>query len=134
MYLCILKSHYTNMEEFSTIKRFCSQLLFPRITKIPSDVRDRNIIFLLRKLGEHSMEEYDDLEWAKSLITETPCIPCQSSQTLKTPQELIDCRNPLLAKLYAIKEGRFPSGELQQCPKAMRGLCNLGMSSEKVKS
>ena len=113
-------------------KKFCSQLLFPRITKIPSDVRDRNIFFLLRKLGEHSMEDYDDLEWASSLITKIPCIPCQSSQTLKTPQELIDCRNPLLAKLYAIKEGRFPSGELQQCPKAMRGLCNLGMSSEKL--
>ena len=114
-------------------QRFCIEVLFPNITNLDPEVRDRNIMFLLEKFGTRSYTGRSDwCSWAKDFLQHHPCISCQESDVLRPASQLIDPRNPSFKKLFEVREGRFPSKIIQNSEYAMRGLCSLGMASSKL--
>ena len=107
--------------------RFCEEHMFPNISKIDSEVRDRNIIFIVEQHGKSG--GYD---WAEECLRTSPCIPCEGSETLRPTYQLVDPSNQLLENLYDVSEGRFPSKVLQNSPNAMLCLMKWGMAASKL--
>ena len=108
-------------------KRVCEEYVFPNISKMDPEVRDRNVIFIIEQHGKDGC-----FDWAKKSLSTTPCIPCEGSETLRPICQLIDPSNKLLENLYDVSEGRFPCKILQNSSKAMLCLMSWGMSTSKL--
>ena len=127
----VLKKSLNSSGRVYDYKKFCTKLLFPEIAKLDPKLRDRNIVFLLEQHGAHVGKDYW-CKWAESFLSESPCIPCQCSIDLRPACQLISPKNKLLKNLYDVREGRFPSEELQKSPTAMKCLEMLGMTTSKL--
>ena len=112
-------------------KKFARELFFPCIDEIDETVRDRNIKFLVEKIGVYQ-GEHSWYKWAEKFLREEPCIRCQNSSTLRPASQLIDSGNPLFKNLFFVSEGRFPTEELQKSRVAMDGLTKMGMASHRL--
>ena len=112
-------------KQLYTYQKFCEEVLFRNLEGIHSSLRDKQVVFLLEKVYEDSGE----YTWAKKLLMENSCIPCEGTTRLSTPERLVDCRKPHLKSLYDVVDGRFPSDVVQKSCKAMIGLVSLGMAS-----
>ena len=129
----ILKESLNNSSRVFDYKRVCEGFLFPSIKKLDSNVRDRNIKFLIECFGAYSGTGLGDCyDWAEPFLKHKPCISCQESKKLRSACELIDPTNDHFSNLFGIKEGRFPCKDLQDSPMAMQGLKKLGMSSTRL--
>ena len=126
----ILKSFLTNSGRVYDYKRFCTELFFPEISKINREVKDRNIMFLVERIGAYQGAN-NWYQWAEKFLRESPCIRCQQSDALRPAHQLID-PTELFKKLYDVNEGRFPNEELQKSSVAMQGLAKLGMASSRL--
>ena len=124
----ILMPHLREKKQVYDYQRFCIEILFPNIHSVSPDVRDKHLIFLLKKVISHDTE----FGWASELIHTSSCIPCQASTKLLPPHKLIDPRESL-KYLYTPEEGRFPSVVFQESQSAMAGLEWLGMATRKLK-
>ena len=126
VYDILRKSLNSHGKEYD-YKNFCLKHLFPNISKIDPEVRNRNIIFLIEHHGKEKC-----FQWAENFLSTSPCIPCESSKTLRPAQELIDPSNKQLESLYDVREGRFPCKDLQSSSDAMECLKMLGMTTKKL--
>ena len=109
-------------------KRLCCEILFPMIKTVDSEVRDRNVKFLVERFGAY-FGVNNWYEWAKDVLMTSSCIPCENSDTLRQPCELIDPTNIYLKNLFDVSEGRFPS---LKSTTAKEGLAKLGMTSTRL--
>ena len=126
VYNTLKKSLISSDREYDYSK-FCTKYLFPNLSKIDPEVRDRNIIFLVEQHGKDNC-----FHWARDFLCKSPSIPCEGSETLRPICQLIDPSNKLLANLYDDNEGRFPCKVLQNSPKAMLCLKNWGMATSNL--
>ena len=126
VYEILSKSLLSSKREYD-YRRFCEEHVFPNISKIDSEVRDRNIIFIVEQHGKSSC-----FHWAEKCLRTHQCIPCEGSETLRPTCQLVDPRNKLLENLYDVSEGRFPCKILQNSPKAMECLKNCGMATSEL--
>lgn len=107
------------MENTLTEKQFFSDVFFPNIQDIESELRDPLMHYVL-------YEKVDDFA---SILRETPCIPCSGpTQCLVLPSRLIHPEGRV-AKLYTSEDGRFPEGSLKDYlnPVCLVKLVQLGM-------
>ena len=123
----ILRDSLINSKRKYDYQRVCKEYVFPDISKMDPEVRDRNIIFVVEQHGKESC-----FDWAETCLRTTPCIPCEGSENLRPICQLIDPSNKLLENLYDVSEGRFPCKILQNSSKAMLCLTNWGMSTSKL--
>ena len=112
-------------------KHFCLKILFPKFSTVDMQARNRNILFLLEQHGAH-FGKGNQYDWAEKFLSKQACIPCKQSSKLRPVTELIDPSNKLFMNLFDVSEGRFPSEELQNSPKAMHSLRSLGMTSSEL--
>ena len=127
----LVKSSIISGHRFHDYKNFGVKLFFPNIESIEKTVRDRNIMFLVEKVGAYQGEN-SWYEWAEQLLSKQPCIQCQNSSSLRPASKLIDPTNPLFKKMFNVNEGRFPNENLQKSSFAMQGLIKLGMASTRL--
>lgn len=112
--------------------RLYTEVVFPFITSLPNNVRDRLILSALDKVDTASNGEQN---WANKLLASKPCIPVCSMQPhdkLDSAANLINPRKKL-ACLYSAEELRFPLGEnTYLVPSRLVKLQCLGMMCSKL--
>ena len=110
-----------------TQERFLSEVFFRNINKIPGNLRDDIVCYLIDEcLRGHSSNQSD---LYKSLLSNNRCIPCgPESDDLASPKELIN-PNGAAAGLFTPDDQRFPVGTHYRTEERLLLLQNLGMVS-----
>ena len=111
-----------------TQEKFLSEVFFPNIVKIPGNLRDAIVCYLINEcLRGHSSHQCD---LYKSLLSSNRCIPFGSeSDDLASPKELIN-PNGAAAGLFTPDDQRFPVGTCFRTKERLLLLQNLGMVSD----
>ena len=120
-----LKKHLGQKKQIFTYERFFKEIFLPKIQSIVPDVRNNQLIFVLKAYQRDS----SDYHWVKDVIMATDCIPTLYSRMLVKPSHLIDPRKPHIASLYSSEEGRFPINGFKD---VLNTLCEFGMVSTKL--
>ena len=128
----VLKKSLKESGRLFNYQKFCEEILFPEISTINSEVRNRNIKFLAERFGVYSGDDHW-YKWAKDFLVKHACIPCEGTDVLRPSSELIDPTTEIFGKLYDVHDGRFPSKELQKSYNAKKGLRTLGMTWHKLR-
>ena len=103
-------------------KDFYTDVLLPRIVEVTTPLRDKHIVFLLKR-----KEFY---QWIEPLLKQYEFVPVKHCTDLVHPTDLIDKRQELIASLFDTEEGRFPQQYLQDDKTLMFSLAQLGMPKE----
>ena len=111
-----------------TQEKFLSEVFFPNIVKIPGNLRDAIVCYLIDEcLRGHSSHQSD---LYKSLLSNNRCIPCgPGPDDLASPKELIN-PNGAAAGLFTPDDQRFPVGKCYRTKERLLLLQNLGMVSD----
>ena len=111
-----------------TQEKFLSEVFFPKIVKIPGNLRDAIVCYLIDEcLRGHSSHQCD---LYKCLLSNNRCIPCgPGSDDLASPKELIN-PNGAAAGLFTPDDQRFPVGMHYRIKERLLLLQNLGMVSD----
>ncbi|XP_011533341.1 sacsin isoform X4 [Homo sapiens] len=112
------------LENTFSEKQFFSEVFFPNIQEIEAELRDPLMIFVLN-------EKVDEFS---GVLRVTPCIPCSlEGHPLVLPSRLIHPEGRV-AKLFDIKDGRFPYGSTQDYlnPIILIKLVQLGMAKDDI--
>ena len=102
--------------------RFFRELVFPKVASVPSQLRDRLVLYAL----DDKNGAFDDM------IKTYPCIPASPhGQSLKCPTQLVSPKKEA-GLLFSIKDGRFPHGtnETFLTPLRLLKLEQLGMLTD----
>ena len=118
-----LQMHLRRMD----FEEFCRIHFFGMIFKVPSDIRDQFVLFMLKNF--HLLSVIYD--WLKGLLSETPCIPCKPDEKLCKPGNLVMQTDVLLANLFDESEGRFPASQYDEFSSVL-GM--LGAAIHKLRS
>ena len=110
-----------------SFKHYCEEVLLKNLPDLPHDVRDTQLLFILKHLGALKDAERED--WLVELLTSTACVPCEPSGTLCCPTKLVFPEG-LLHELYGVDEGRFPSKAFAEVKPS---LVELGMVVHRLK-
>ena len=110
-----------------SFKFYCEEVLLKSLPCLPHDVRDSQLLFLLKHLGALNDAEGED--WLVELLKATACVPCEPSGTLSCPKNLVFPEG-LLYELYDMDEERFPSKAFLEMKQS---LTKLGMNVHKLK-
>ena len=110
-----------------SFKHYCEEVLLKNLPDLPHDVRNPQLLFILKHLGALKDAERED--WLVELLTSTACVPCEPSGTLCCPTKLVFPEG-LLHELYGVDEGRFPSKAFS---KVKQSLVELGMVVHRLK-
>ncbi|XP_043926906.1 sacsin [Protopterus annectens] len=105
-------------------KQFFSYVFFPNVQEIEADLRDPLMLYVLNE----KLEEFAEF------FCSTACIPCSAdSSQLALPSRLIHPEGRV-AKLYDLKDGRFPYGTVQTYlnPVILVKLVQLGMAKDDI--
>ena len=106
--------------EIVTYETFCTNVLFKHLFEIENEVRDNQVIQLLKQCVNLNC-------WEFKLITTNECIPTKPNGTLKKPSDLIDPKCSL-AELYLVEEECFPLDNFCQPNNVLYFLRNCGMT------
>ncbi|XP_077871817.1 sacsin isoform X4 [Ictidomys tridecemlineatus] len=112
------------LENTFSEKQFFSEVFFPNIQEIEAELRDPLMNFVLN-------EKVDEFS---GILRVTPCIPCSlEGHPLVLPSRLIHPEGRV-AKLFDIKDGRFPYGSTQDYlnPIILIKLVQLGMAKDDI--
>ena len=101
---------------------FYTDVLLPRIVEVTTPLRDKHIVFLLKR------KEF--FLWIEPLLIKYKFVPVKHCTDLVHPTDLIDERQELIASLFDTEEGRFPQQYLQDDKTLMFSLAQLGMPKE----
>ena len=109
---------------------FLDQVFFPNIKKIPSDLRDRIVFYLM----DHCLAAHARLDLSGSLylylLSTNCCIPCGPGQEdLACPKELINPKGATAA-LFTPEDRRFPFGTGYRTEERLLMLEKLGMIAD----
>ena len=110
-----------------SVKFYCEEVLLKSLQCLPHDVRDSQLLFLLKHLGALNDAEGDD--WLVELLEATACVPCEPSGTLSCPKNLVFPEG-LLFELYDVDEERFPSKAFLEMKQS---LMKLGMNVHELR-
>ena len=106
---------------------YCEEVLLKSLPCLPHDVRDSQLLFLLKHLGALNDAEGED--WLVELLKATACVPCEPSGTLSCPENLVFPEG-LLFELYDVDEERFPSKAFSEMKQS---LMKLGMNVHELR-
>ncbi|XP_028903954.1 sacsin isoform X2 [Ornithorhynchus anatinus] len=112
------------LENTFSERQFFSEVFFPNIREIDAKLRDPLMHFVLNE----KVEEFS------GILRGTPCIPSSlEGHPLALPSRLIHPEGRV-AKLYDIKDGRFPYGSAQDYlnPIVLIKLVQLGMAKDDI--
>ena len=110
-----------------SFKYYCEEVLLRNLSYLPHDVRDTQLLFILKYLGALSDAERED--WLVEILTSTAFVPCEPLGTLCCPTKLV-FPDGLLCELYDVDEERFPSKAFSE---VKQSLVELGMVVQKLK-
>ena len=110
-----------------SFKHYCEEVLLKNLPDLPHDVRDTQLLFILKHLG--ALKDAEQEDWLVELLTSTACVPCEPSGTLCCPTKLVFPEG-LLHELYDVGEGRFPSKAFSE---VKQSLVELGMVVHRLK-
>ena len=119
-------------ERTMTQEKFLSEVFFPNVNKIPGNLRDPIVCYLIDQcLRGHSSHQSDPLRTLYiSLLSNNRCIPCGPDDAdLASPNELIN-PNGAAASLFAPDDKRFPVEKCYHTEERLLMLQNLGMVSD----
>ena len=106
--------------ETVTYEIFCTDVLFKKLDEIDGDIRNKQIIQLLKwSTGRNG--------WEFKLITANKCIPVKPYGNLVKPKDLIDPKSSL-ADLYSEDDECFPLDIFHE-PDVLYSMRNYGMTS-----
>ena len=109
---------------------FLDQVFFPNIKKIPSDLRDTIVFYLM----DHCLAAHSRLDFLGShflyLLSTNCCIPCgPDREDLACPKELINPKGAAAA-LFLPEDRRFPYGTGYRTEERLLMLEKLGMIAD----
>lgn len=118
-------------ERTMTHQNFLKDVFFPNLLKIPGNLRDSIVLYLIDEcLRGHSSHRSDLVTLYKSLLSTNRCIPCGPNEgDLKSPKDLISPRSTG-ATLFSEDENRFPFGTGYRTKERLLMLENMGMASD----
>ena len=119
-------------ERTMTQEKFLSEVFFPKINKIPGNLRDPIVCYLIDQcLRGHSSHQSDPLRALYiSLLSHNRCIPCGPDDAdLASPNELIN-PNGAAASLFTPDDKRFPVDKRYHTEERLLMLEKLGMVSD----
>ena len=121
---CFLIQHLrkSKRKQVFTCQEFYTEVMLRFISRIPNDIRDEHITFLLKTLDRH--------KWIAPLLQKYRFVPVEGCNVLISPKEVIDAKNPLMMSLFDPEDGRFPKQFIQDDGYLMLGLRQLGMPVE----
>ena len=118
-------------ERTMTQRKFLEEIFFPRIHKIPSDLRNAVVCYLIDEcLRGHSYCHTDHLQtFYRNMLQGKPCIPCgPNSDDLAAPKDLVN-PNGAASELFSPEDKRFPFGQPYRTKERLLVLEQLGMVS-----
>ena len=115
-----IPSHVKDILSPKTVsyEEFCTNVLFTNLKNIGNDVRNNQVIQLIKHFPTTE-------GWEFKLLTAYECVPTKPNGTLKKPKDLVDPKSHI-AKLYSEEDERFPEDKFCE-PNIISTLKRCGM-------